>query len=187
MASVTASDLLTGRPRADPPPRHDLCRAGQRLGQEFGLLTGEPGVASDGVGDGRRDRGVDPVGAGAHGGLVRQVGLEDQPEDAGVAAVLSVDEVEVPSEHIVHPQLVVIGHREAGTDRVDQRVGMRIEDGEIEVELARKCWYSTGFETRAQRCRPLPRRGTVRTNTSCAAASSGRRLAGFGSRAVRGS
>ena len=109
--SISAIARLLGhRPvLGQPPPGRDLTGAGQRDGEQFGAGGVQPGVGGDGLGH-RLHRLVghpgDPL---AHGRVVAEVGLEDQPERAVVAAGLAVDEVEVGRKHPVDALLVVVG------------------------------------------------------------------------------
>ena len=73
-----------------------------------------------------------PVDLLAHGGLVGQVGLEDQPEGAGVAGHVVVER----RHRGRHPQLVVLGGRQGRPAVVDDRVAGLVEQREVEVQLA---------------------------------------------------
>ena len=122
------------------------------------LVGVEAGVGGDRLGH-RPHRllghSADPV---AHGRIVAEVGLEDQPERAVVAARLAVDEVEVGRHDAVHPLLVVVGGGQRLRDRrpTAPRSGRRAGPGR-----ARACPGSAG-RARAwtprpvRRCRPSP-------------------------------
>ena len=74
---------------------------------------------------------VDPL---PHGRFVAQVGLEDQPE----RLALVVDEVEVGAHRSRDPLLVVARRRHRAADLVDERVTVRVQQCQIELQLAGK-------------------------------------------------
>jgi hypothetical protein len=83
----------------------------------------------------------DPVHALAHGGLVRQVRLEDQPE--GPALVLDVGEVGV---HRRGDAQFVVGRRRQGcADRVQQGLAVLVQQSQIELQLAREVLVEHGL------------------------------------------
>ena len=95
-------------------------------------LVGQAGVVVDDLGDQRRALGGDPLDLLAHRGLVGQVGLEDQPERAGVAGDVVVEDLHGGRDAL----LVVLGRLERRAGVGDDRVAGGVEQREVEVELA---------------------------------------------------
>ena len=122
-------------------------------------LVGQAGVVVDDDGDHRRALGGDPLDVLAHGRLVGQVGLEDQPEGAGVAG--DVLEERRPSSPATRCLLSWV---DASADAavVDDRVAGGVEQREVEVELAGEVLveHRLGDARPARRCRPSRRRGS---------------------------
>ena len=115
-----------------PEPCADLGHSHQRDGQQPGLGVGQAGVLVDHRGDHRGALAGDPVDALADRGLVGQVGLEHQPEGAGVAGDVLEEDVHGRRD----PLLVVVGRLQRRTAVVDDVVARGVEQGEVEVELA---------------------------------------------------
>ena len=116
----------------EPEPRADLGHSHQRHRQQPGGLVGQPGVVVDDVGDHRGALGGDPVDVLAHGGLVGQVGLEDEPERAGVAGDVLEERLHRGRDAL----LVVVRGLQRVAAVVDDRVARGVEQREVEVELA---------------------------------------------------
>ena len=92
------------------------------------------GVGGDGRGDRVHAFGQAALDAGPHGGLVAQVGLEDQL--VGAAGI--VDEIEVGLHRAADAKVVVGGRLQRLAHAVAELAGVLVEQREIEVELAGK-------------------------------------------------
>ena len=90
------------------------------------------GVLPDDSGDHLRAGLVGALHPGGGLGDVGQVGLEDQPERAGLVG----DEVEVRLEGRADALAVVGGGVQGHAHAVDQRVAALVEDREVQLELA---------------------------------------------------
>ena len=130
--SAAASDLADAAGLGEPEPRADLGHSHQGDREQPGGLVGQAGVVVDDLGDHRGALGGDPLDVLAHGGLVGQVGLEDQPEGAGVAGDVVVEDVHRGGD----PLLVVVGGLQRRAAVGDDRVAGGVEQREVEVELA---------------------------------------------------
>ena len=86
------------------------------------------------LGDQRRALVGDPLDLPAYGGLVGQVGLEDQPERAGVGRDVLVERLDRRRD----PLLVVVRRLQCGGAVGDHRVAGGLEQREVELELARE-------------------------------------------------
>ena len=107
--SVAASSWEMSCAGVQPEPRADLGHAHQGHREQPGLLAGQPGVLVDHLGDRLGALAGDPVDPLAHGRLVGQVGLEDQPERALGAGDVVVEDVHRRRDAL----LVVVGRRRA--------------------------------------------------------------------------
>jgi hypothetical protein len=102
------------------------------------------GVPGDRLGDGVRAARGHPLDALAHGRVVAQVGLEDQPEGALVRTV-AVDEVEVGTHRRCHAQAVVRRGGQRLADSADQALGVLVEQRQVELQLAREVLVEHGL------------------------------------------
>src|SRR6476661_5492916 len=121
-----------GRALRQPEAGADLGHAGERHAQQVRLGLGQAGVLADDHRDGLGAVLRDLVDTVAHGGLVGQVGLEDQP----VARPVAVDEVEVGLDARGHAELVVAGARQGASHELDELLGGLVQQRAVEVELA---------------------------------------------------
>ena len=120
--------------------------------------SGSPVSSRMTCGDHRRALVGDPVDPLADGRLVGQVGLEDQPERAGLAG----DVVEEGVHRRLDALLVVVGRLQRGAAVVDDQRRRRCRAAR---GRARACRGSAGRapawrRRRARRCRPSRRRGS---------------------------
>ena len=125
----------------EPEPGADLGHAGHGHAEQVGLRLRQVGVLADHLGDRLgavlRDL-VDPL---ADGDLVGQVGLEHEPERRAVAG----HELEVRGDGRGDPLLVVAGRGQRLAHERHELAGVLVQQGEVEVELAREVLVQNGF------------------------------------------
>jgi len=121
-----------------PPGRSDLGGAGQGHAEQLGLGPGQSRVSGDGVGHCLHREASDPIHSFPNGRLVAQIGFENQPECPLVTAIGAVHEIEVSRQHVVDPAPVVLGLGQCGPHSFDQLLRMRVQQRQVQVELAGK-------------------------------------------------
>src|SRR6266851_1412901 len=142
---------------AEPVRGTDVGHADQADAEQMRLVVAHPGVLPDDLADHLRTHphgGVEPLPDRA---LVAQVRLEDQAKRLAGAT----HEVEERGEGGADPLLVVRRGRERGADGVGQRLHALIEQGEVELELAREMLVQHGLADASPLGDLVHRRGVV--------------------------
>ncbi len=120
--------------RVEPVTGGHLGDADQADRQQRGLFDRQTRVLRDDLCDLVRAGRVEPFEALSNSHLVGEVGLEQQP--VGTSGV--VDEREVGGDRRRHAFLVVVGRTQRGVQALEQLLAAVVEQGEVEVELARE-------------------------------------------------